>query len=140
MSSPIIYWFRQDLRLVDLPGYGYAKVSQGQQRHWQNEISLFLTQRAALRGLILILDIRHLPKQSDQQLLTFAHDIDLPVHTLLNKADKLSEQQSLKQLNMIKRSLLTLHPSVSLQRFSALKRQGLDELYQHLSQYWEIVE
>ncbi len=77
-------------RLVDLPGYGYAKVPLSMKEKWQANINAYLAERECLRGLVLIMDVRHPLKDSDKQLLMWAAEAELPVHVLLTKADKLS--------------------------------------------------
>jgi GTP-binding protein len=75
---------------VDLPGYGYAKVPQELQAHWQAFIESYFATRQALRGLVVVMDIRHPLKDYDRQMLGYAVRRDLPAHVLLTKADKLS--------------------------------------------------
>ncbi|MES9938030.1 MAG: ribosome biogenesis GTP-binding protein YihA/YsxC, partial [Sedimenticola sp.] len=73
-------------RLVDLPGYGYAKVAEKVKLQWQKELAAYLEQRQSLRGIILLVDVRHPLKEFDQQMLDWSAQIDLPVHILLTKA------------------------------------------------------
>ncbi|MGH8184426.1 MAG: ribosome biogenesis GTP-binding protein YihA/YsxC [Rhodanobacteraceae bacterium] len=81
-------------RLVDLPGYGYAKVPPALRDHWRREIDAYLRGRQSLRGLVLIADIRHVPTPFDRQMLAYCASIDLPCVLLLSKADKLSRAQA----------------------------------------------
>src|SRR5690606_6382964 len=77
-------------RLVDLPGYGYAKVSRDMKEEWQRNLSEYLQKRQCLRGLILLMDIRHPLQEFDSTMLRWAISGDMPVHILLTKADKLN--------------------------------------------------
>lgn len=82
-------------RLIDLPGYGYAKVPPSLRDHWKQAIDHYLRKRQSLRGLVLIADIRHALTAFDQQMLAFCASIELPCVVLLSKADKLSRAQAL---------------------------------------------
>ncbi len=84
---------RAGRRLIDLPGYGYAKVPPALRDHWKREIDAYLRKRQSLRGLVLIADIRHAPTPFDRQMLAYCASIDLPCVVLLSKADKLSRTQ-----------------------------------------------
>lgn len=114
-------------RLVDLPGYGYAKVPPELQEQWRGLIEGYLMNRESLKGLILLMDIRHPLKPTDIQLIEYAESRALPLHVLLSKADKLSRQQAQQTLKQVQ-SDLSSFSTVSLQLFSALKKQGVDEL------------
>ena len=89
----VVFTLPDGHRLVDLPGYGYAKVPPALRQHWKQEIDAYLRMRQALRGLVLIGDIRHAPAAFDQQMLAFCAAIELPCLVLLSKADKLSRAQ-----------------------------------------------
>ncbi len=122
-------------RLVDLPGYGYAKVSRQQQQKWQQLISAYLHQRQSLRGLVLLMDIRHPLQPLDQQMIDWCIDNDTPLHILLSKADKLRYGPAMNQLQQVKNALSHYPQTISLQLFSALNRRGVDELKKQLT-YW----
>lgn len=113
--------------LVDLPGYGYAKAPLMQQRGWQSLIGGYLHDRPQLRGLVLIMDIRHPFTDLDQQLLDWFLPSGLPVHVLLSKSDKYSRGQALPVLRKAREHLAAWGDQVSLQLFSSTKREGLDE-------------
>lgn len=117
-------------RLVDLPGYGYAKVSREQKEKWQRDLSEYLQKRQCLKGLVLLMDIRHPLQEFDTTMLDWAKRGHMPVHILLTKADKLSRSQSMNSLFAVKKELkqLGLDKSTSIQCFSALKYAGLDDL------------
>ena len=117
-------------RLVDLPGYGYAKVSREQKEKWQRDLSEYLQRRQTLQGLVLLMDIRHPMQEFDTTMLDWAKRGHMPVHILLTKADKLSRSQAMNSLFAVKKELkhLGLDKSASVQCFSALKNTGVDEL------------
>ncbi|WP_251976034.1 ribosome biogenesis GTP-binding protein YihA/YsxC [Salinicola avicenniae] len=116
-------------RLVDLPGYGYAKVPEAMKKEWQAHLAQYLRRRRTLSGLILLMDVRHPLSEFDIQLLEMADDRDLPVHILLTKADKLKQGPAKASLASVKRQLGEWDDLVSVQLFSSLKRQGLDQTY-----------
>ncbi len=117
-------------RLVDLPGYGYAKVSRDQKEKWQRDLSEYLQKRQCLQGLILLMDIRHPLQEFDTTMLNWAIRGNMPVHILLTKADKLSRMQANNALFAVQKQLkqTRLDELVSIQCFSALKYTGIDEL------------
>lgn len=115
---------REGHRLVDLPGYGFAKVADRMRRHWGELLSTYFETRQSLRGLLLIVDIRRRLTDFDAQMLDFAKVVDLPVHILLTKADKLKRGQAAKALLEVRRDL---GDAATVQLFSALTRQGEEE-------------
>ena len=125
-----INFFRTDqhLHLVDLPGYGYAKVPETIRYHWQNLLSEYLMTRTVLKGLILIMDIRHPLKPLDLQMLDWFVPTKKEVHILLTKADKLSKLQAKAALIEVSNSLKKTYPHVSVQLFSSLTPIGIDEV------------
>ena len=112
--------------LVDLPGYGYADVPEKIRLHWQKVLSAYLMTRAALVGLVLIMDARHPLTKLDWQMLEWFGTTGKPVHILLTKADKLSRQQATDTLRSVRAELKT-YPQCTVQLFSSSKRQGLEE-------------
>ncbi len=112
---------RDDRRLVDLPGYGYAKVSKSVQKQWERHIARYLETRQSLTGVMLMMDVRHPLKPFDRQLLGWCHAAQLPAHILLTKADKLKRGPADAVLLGVRRELATLHPDCSVQLFSSLK-------------------
>ncbi len=111
-------------RLVDLPGYGFARVSTSVQRHWRGLMADYFTGRRSLAGLFLIVDIRRRLTDFDWQMLDLADSIAAPVHVLLTKADKLKRGQASAELLRARREL---DAEITVQLFSALKRDGVDE-------------
>ena len=114
-------------RLVDLPGYGYAKAQKTAQRGWQAAVNEFLSHRETLSGLVLVMDIRHPLQDFDRELLEWAAASEIPVHILLNKADKLSRGAQAQTLAKVRRAVEAL-PLVRVQCFSATSGQGVPEL------------
>lgn len=117
-----------ETRLVDLPGYGYAAVPLEMKKEWQVELEEYLVSRSSLAGLVLLTDIRRPLKFFDEQMLHWAKDGELPVHILLTKADKLKYGAAKNALLNTKRELEKLELPCSIQLFSALKKEGIDEL------------
>ena len=115
-------------RLVDLPGYGYAKVSQEMKEEWQRHLENYLRERETLRGLVLLMDIRHPLKDFDINMLDWAESTELPVHCVLTKADKLNRGPAQQALLQVRKQLSARTVPVSVQLFSAPSKQGVDEL------------
>ena len=125
-------------RLVDLPGYGYAKVSQSLKREWDKTLDRYLQERQALRGLILIMDCRHPLKDFDQQLLAWATASNMPVHILLTKADKLTRNKATGVLQSLRHQLEEEYPVATVQLFSATKGIGIEQAQELLAEWLEI--
>ncbi len=123
-----------DLRLVDLPGYGYAKVPKAMQEKWQEHLSQYLTHRQSLRGLILVTDIRHPVQEFDKMMIDWAVQSEMSLHILLNKSDKLSRGAAQNTLLKFRRELKNseLDNLVSAQAFSSTTGDGVDQLAQQL--------
>ncbi len=115
--------------LVDLPGYGYAKVPQDLQAHWQAFLDGYFGSRVALRGLVVVMDVRHPLKEYDRQMLGYAMRRGLPAHVILTKADKLSRGAGGNTLQAVRMELgRSYADSVSVQLFSGESKQGVEEL------------
>lgn len=123
-------------RIADLPGYGYAQVPMEIKLKWQQTLAAYLQKRSCLKGLILVMDIRHPLKEFDKQMLNWCHECDLPVHLLLNKADKLSTSAIKKTENEVKKAIEVYENPISLQAFSALKGAGIKELREVLDRWF----
>ena len=119
-------------RLVDLPGYGFARVDEATRRHWGELITDYFRGRQSLRGLLLVVDIRRRLTDYDRQMLGFAESVSLPVHVLLTKADKLKRGQAAAAKLEVQREL---GGRGSVQLFSALKRTGETEARDVLEQF-----
>ncbi len=119
----------EDRYLVDLPGYGYAKVPLALREHWQAFIAEWFQTRAALRGLVVVMDIRHPLKDYDLQILGYALRRGLPAHALLTKADKLSRGATANAVQAVRRQLSSAWgDSVGVQAFSSESKLGVEEL------------
>lgn len=127
-------------RIVDLPGYGYAKVAEAVKQQWQQALAVYLEQRRCLRGVVLMVDIRHPLKDFDRQMLAWSRQIGLPVHVLLTKSDKLKRGAALKALQQTAQELAEFGAGVSVQRFSALKRDGIDQAHSVLDRWFDLSE
>lgn len=113
--------------LVDLPGYGYAKVPPESKKHWEGLLSQYLLTRESLVGLVIIMDARHPFTELDEAMLDWFAPTGKPVHILLTKSDKLSRQQATLTLNRVKSHAAENFPHCSAQLFSSLKKQGAEE-------------
>lgn len=120
--------FEPQQRLIDLPGYGYAKVPEKMRNHWQKEIDHYLMNRQSLVGVVIIMDIRHPMKTFDEQMINWAAQSGLHSHVLLNKADKLGHSQATKTLIQVKTEIAKISENTSSQVFSALRKLGSTEL------------
>ena len=132
--TQLVNFFRltPDTRIVDLPGYGFARVSEKMRAHWGELLSGYFQVRRSLKGLVLIVDIRRRLTDFDRQMIEFAESVDLPIHVLLTKADKLKKGQVAKAVLEVKREL---GDRASVQAFSSLKRQGENEARQVMEGY-----
>ncbi|MFL0797792.1 MAG: ribosome biogenesis GTP-binding protein YihA/YsxC [Cellvibrionaceae bacterium] len=131
----------EEQRLVDLPGYGFAKVPTAVKNKWQKDLSNYLQNRQCLRGLVLLMDIRHPMKEFDTMMLQWAHEGYMPVHILLTKADKLKKGPAKAALLQIKKSIKEMGlEEVSVQLFSAPKQEGLKILENTLKQWLDLSE
>ena len=127
-------------RLVDLPGYGYAKVPLAIKREWTKQLENHLQQRRCLRGLILLMDVRHPLQAFDRQMLDWALAAAMPVHILLTKADKLKKGPATSTLLKLRTELEPHRSLVSAQLFSALKHSGHEQLLAVLDDWLTAVD
>jgi GTP-binding protein len=115
-------------RLVDLPGYGFAKVPLAVKREWIKQLENYLQNRQCLRGMVLLMDVRHPLQPFDQQMLDWALQASMPVHILLTKSDKLKKGPAGTALLQVRAALRAHADLVSVQLFSALKHAGHPQL------------
>ncbi|MEW6678175.1 MAG: ribosome biogenesis GTP-binding protein YihA/YsxC [Pseudomonadota bacterium] len=113
--------------LVDLPGYGFAKAPKEQQMQWQGLIGGYLAHSAHLKGLVLIMDIRHPLTELDWSLLEWFRQMQKPVHVLLSKSDKLSRGPAQQTLAQVRKALQDAGLEATVQLFSSLKKVGVEE-------------
>lgn len=117
----------RDRRLIDLPGYGYAKVPETLRAHWRKLIDAYLRERKSLRGVVLIMDARHPLKEFDQHMLAYCRDVGLNCHCLLTKADKLRRGEAASTLAATCKEMLAQGSTASAQLFSVPAKIGLDQ-------------
>ncbi|QBG36472.1 ribosome biogenesis GTP-binding protein YihA/YsxC [Litorilituus sediminis] len=122
-----VFEIAENKRLVDLPGYGFAKVPLEMKKKWQKALGEYLQKRESLKGLVVLMDIRHPLKDLDMDLIQWAADSDLPVLALLTKADKLSQGKRSAEVLKVKKVLAPLNADIKVQAFSSLKRTGADQ-------------
>jgi GTP-binding protein len=122
-------------RLVDLPGYGFAKVPLAVKLRWQETTREYLEKRESLAGLILLMDIRHPLKDMDQEMIAWTVSAGVPLHILLTKADKLKSGAQKATLMAVQKALEMYGDALSVQTFSALKGTGLDKLRQKIVEW-----
>jgi len=138
--TQLINYFSLDpqRRLVDLPGYGYAKVSRQTKQDWDVLLDDYLRTRQSLVGLILLMDCRHPMKDFDIQFIQWCAVSDLKLHILLTKSDKLKRGAANNALMGVKSQLAALMPAATVQLFSALKKSGTDNLISLLDEWLEV--
>ncbi|MGD9659938.1 MAG: ribosome biogenesis GTP-binding protein YihA/YsxC [Porticoccaceae bacterium] len=123
-------------RIVDLPGYGFAKVPIAMKKEWDRNLANYLQNRKSLKALVLLMDIRHPLQEYDWQMIQWAHQCNLPMHLLLTKADKLKNGPAkATQLSVAQQVRQKGIANISVQTFSSLKKTGLDELKKFLNQH-----
>lgn len=127
-----------DRFLVDLPGYGYAKVSHSIQKEWEKTLSAYIEKREQLRGLFLIMDIRHPLTEYDQFMLNWVTQQGLQVHILLTKSDKLNRGPAMSVLQQVRYALSEYGELVSVQLFSALNNTGVDVARKKLDEWFTV--
>lgn len=123
--------------LVDLPGYGYAKVPPEIRQHWQHLLSSYLQTRESLRGMVLIMDVRHPLTPLDREMLDWFAPTGKAIHILLTKSDKLSRQEAQKILAGVRDTLREVYPHCSVQLFSSMKKEGVREAMMVLDGWFE---
>jgi GTP-binding protein len=140
--TQLINFFELDehRRLVDLPGYGYAKVDKATRNKWQKHLDDYLARRQSLIGLILLMDIRHPMKDFDQMMLDWAASADMPVHVLLTKADKLKFGAAKQTLMKVEKQLAPQAANVTLQLFSATTGRGCEQAWELLAWWLQLAD
>lgn len=123
-------------RIVDLPGYGYAQVPEEVKRQWQKSLEEYLQYRESLKGIVILMDIRHPLKDLDQQMVQWAVLSNLPVLLLLTKCDKLSSGAQKAQVNMVREAILPFQGNITVEKFSSLKKIGVDALKHKLNEWF----
>lgn len=129
----VIFCLDEDRRIADLPGYGYARVPAKLKDHWRNLMAHYFEGRESLRGVVLVMDIRHPMREFDTQMLEWCGATGLPCHILLTKSDKLSRGAAKSALLGVKRALPDW---ADAQLFSAKDALGRDELIAVLNDWY----
>ncbi len=135
-----VFPFSESMALVDLPGYGYARVPAKLRDHWQRTLPAYLARRQALQGLMLIMDIRHPLREFDRQLLSWSQHAGLPVHILLSKCDKLRRGPARSAAEAVRRVLRADFPGANAQLFSAESGEGVDAARAVLDRWFGLAE
>ncbi|RAP37606.1 YihA family ribosome biogenesis GTP-binding protein [Legionella quinlivanii] len=130
----------EERRLVDLPGYGFAKVDLKTKQDWQKNLAHYLEVRQCLKGLILLMDCRHPLKELDQMMINWSLDRELPVHILLTKSDKISKSEARNTLLKVKKQYDLMPDLITAQTFSSLKKEGVEELIKQLNQWYGLTD
>ncbi|MFY0641094.1 MAG: YihA family ribosome biogenesis GTP-binding protein [Bermanella sp.] len=128
------------VRIVDLPGYGFAKVPDRMKREWQKNMSEYLEERQSLKALVLVMDIRHPLSEFDIMMCDWAHDVQMPVHILLTKSDKLKRGPAQSTRLQVQKSLQHMGDLLSVQTFSSLKKEGVDVLQKQVSAFLSLAD
>lgn len=131
----VVFPLDETHRLIDLPGYGYAKVPEKLREHWREVIDMYLRTRASLRGIALVMDARHPLREFDRMMLQFAAATGRDTLVILTKSDKLSRSEAAQTLTTVRKELQTLAPAARAQLFSSLNGSGVDEARATLAQW-----
>ncbi len=131
----VIFDIDEYRRITDLPGYGYARVPPKLKAHWRSVLQQYFVQRSCLRGVVLVMDIRHPLRPFDEQMLSWCESSAVPCHVLLTKADKLKRGPAQASLLKARKSLPA---GATIQVFSAKSGDGLIELIRHLNSWYDI--
>ena len=135
-----LFEVKEGKRLVDLPGYGYAEVPEEMKLKWQRALGEYLQKRQALKGLVVLMDIRHPLKDLDRQMIQWSVESGIPVLLLLTKADKLASGARKAQLNVVREAALEFVGDVQVELFSSLKKTGVDKVRQKLDSWFNTLE
>ncbi|PHP91375.1 UNVERIFIED_ORG: GTP-binding protein [Pantoea allii] len=135
-----LFEVKEGKRLVDLPGYGYAEVPEEMKLKWQRALGEYLQKRQALKGLVILMDIRHPLKDLDRQMIQWSVESGIPVLLLLTKADKLASGARKAQLNVVREAALEFVGDVQVELFSSLKKIGVDKVRQKLDSWFNTFE
>lgn len=133
----VIFDIDEQRRIADLPGYGYAKVPEKLKAHWQQVMQQYFEQRQCLRGVVLVMDVRHPMKPFDEQMLAWCSASGVPCHVLLTKADKLKRGPAQAALLKVRKALPA---GATAQVFSAKSRDGMQSLLDRLNQWYEFTQ
>lgn len=133
----VVFETANGLRIIDLPGFGFAKVSKSKRQHWDRVIPQYLETRRSLAGLVLVMDSRHPLKSEEIEVISWCTQADLPVLVLLNKVDKLNQKERAASRKIVSNGLVTAHDLVSVEEFSALKGFGIEAAFEVMNRWLE---
>jgi len=131
----VIFEIDEDRRIADLPGYGYAKVPEKLRAHWRQVMQQYFDSRRCLKGVVLVMDIRHPMRPFDEQMLAWCAASGIPCHALLTKADKLKRGPAQSTLLKVRK---LIPGGASAQVYSSKNRTGLEQLIDRLNQWYEL--
>ncbi|PCH83220.1 MAG: YihA family ribosome biogenesis GTP-binding protein [Piscirickettsiaceae bacterium] len=138
-TQQLVYFKLDEQRcLVDLPGYGYAKVPLAVQLKWQKELERYLEKRKALNGLVLLVDIRRSLGEYDLQMIEYAAHLNLDVYVALTKADKLNRNAAKNTLFAVQKILKDSPATIQIELFSSLKKEGVEPLHHWLDEHLHV--
>ena len=140
-TQQLVYFKLDEQRcLVDLPGYGYAKVPPSVQQKWQKELERYLEKRKALNGLVLLVDIRRSLGEHDLQMIDYATHLNLDVFIALTKSDKLSRNHAKNELFAVQKLFKDSTANIQVELFSSLKKEGIDPIHNWLDAHLNVQE
>ncbi|MGP1411242.1 MAG: ribosome biogenesis GTP-binding protein YihA/YsxC [Peptoanaerobacter stomatis] len=128
------YLINDDFYIVDLPGYGYAKLSKEEKDSWGKTMELYFVESKNLKHLFLLLDIRHEPKETDRQMYEYCKYYNIPVDIIATKSDKISRVQYQKSFSVIKKFLNIKGDEVKIFPISSLKKTGIEEVSDYMEE------
>ena len=131
-----LFEIEENKRIVDLPGYGYAEVPLTVKKKWQRSLTEYLQKRKSLKAVVVLMDIRHPLKDLDRQIITWAALANIEVLIILTKSDKLANNARKNAINDVKRQLIEFGCTYNLVAFSALSKQGLNEIKEILNRFY----
>ena len=131
-----LFEIEENKRIVDLPGYGYAEVPLTVKKKWQRSLTEYLQKRKSLKAVVVLMDIRHPLKDLDRQIITWAALANIEVLIILTTSDKLANNARKNAINDVKRQLIEFGCTYNLVAFSALSKQGLNEIKEILNRFY----
>ena len=127
------YLINQAFYLVDLPGYGYAKLSKDEKESWGKTMDMYFSKSKNLKHVFLLLDIRHEPKETDKQMYDYCKHYDIPVDIIATKSDKITRGQYQKSFSAMKK-FLQIKDDIKILPISSLKKTGMEEVTQYMEE------
>ena len=125
----VVFNLDSQRRLMDLPGFGYAKVAKSLRSHWEQELPDYLETRKSLAGLVMLMDVRHPLKPQEEVLIEWCASCDVSMLILINKSDKVSRGEGVNVLSKVNRRISESSDVISAQLFSATKHRGIESAW-----------